>query len=56
MFYLLQAVSIIDEVGDLLKVKVSRIPVPTVTVSDPGFRRRYKLDGAFEGEELDKMD
>jgi len=49
-----KAVDIIDEVGELLSLKYSCLPVPDVTVADPVFRRRYKLDGAIDGEELEK--
>lgn len=57
VYLTLQAVAIIDEVGDLLSLKYSQMPVPSVGLQDPVFRRRYKLDGAIEGEdELHKLE
>ena len=51
-----QAVDIIDEVGDLLSLKISKMPPPQASIADPVFRRRYKLDGNIEEEELQKID
>ena len=49
-----QALAIIDEVGDILSLKYSNMPVPALNEKDPYFRQRYNLDGAIDGEDLDK--
>ena len=37
-----QSLEILDEIGDRLTLKYSRLPVPDVTENDLDFRARYK--------------